>query len=427
MEYMEPVFQWVKLAIDSVGIPCGPSCPKVVVSGAVLLLLLLALAAAIRLVRGKRTSAETVLSSQAPSQHIEGHEQEAEEIGEEVAEDEQGSPPAAPTLFEASPPVEIEQTPPESPQERVEEEPEETFLQKLKSRLAKTHDTLVGRLDRLTSRKTAIDRDVYEELEEILMAADMGVKTSYHLLAKLQEEVERKAAKSLDLLKEVLREQIYSILSTDTPPIDLERAKPFVIMVVGVNGVGKTTTIGKLAAKLGGGGSRKMMLVAADTFRAAAIEQLEFWSAKVGADFVAQKPGSDPSAVAYDALHAARSRGTDVVIVDTAGRLHTKTNLMEELKKVKRIIAREVPGAPHEILLVLDATTGQNAIMQARTFHEALQVTGVVLTKLDGTAKGGVIVGISNELNLPVRYIGIGEGVEDLTEFDPKVFLEALF
>lgn len=426
MEYMEPVFQWVRVVIDSLGIPCGPSCPTAVVSGSAALLLLLALAVAIRLLRGKRTRREAAPSSQPVPDEIEEAEEAAEEIGEEVANDEGEPAPAAPIPFEPPVPVEVAPTPREPLPERAEK-PEETFLQKLKSRLAKTHDTLVGRLDRLTLRKTAIDRDVYEELEEILMSADMGVKTSYHLLAKLQEEVERKAASSLDMLKGVLREQIYAILSTDTPPIDPERAKPFVIMVVGVNGVGKTTTIGKLAARLGAGGSRKVMLVAADTFRAAAIEQLEFWSTKVGADFVAQKPGSDPSAVAYDALHAARSRGTDVVIVDTAGRLHTKTNLMEELKKVKRIIAREVPGAPHEILLVLDATTGQNAIMQARTFHEALQVTGVVLTKLDGTAKGGVIVGISNELNLPVRYIGIGEGVEDLTEFDPTTFLEALF
>jgi len=254
----------------------------------------------------------------------------------------------------------------------------------------------------------------------------MGVKTSFDLLAALQQEIERKKIESLEGIKEVLKEEIYTILSRGSRRVDPTLAKPFVIMVVGVNGVGKTTSIGKLAARLCDG-ERNIMLVAADTFRAAAIEQLQYWSRKVGADFIAQNPGSDPSAVAYDAIHAAQSRGTDVILIDTAGRLHTKVNLMEELRKVKRIIGRELPGAPHEIFLVVDATTGQNAIMQARTFHEALNLTGFVLTKLDGTAKGGVIVGIVNELQIPVRYLGIGEDVKDLTEFDPRIFLNALF
>jgi fused signal recognition particle receptor len=216
------------------------------------------------------------------------------------------------------------------------------------------------------------------------------------------------------------------MLDIEARAFETDQAKPFVIMVVGVNGVGKTTTIGKLAAHLKNS-DRKVMLVAADTFRAAAIEQLQIWSERAGTDFIKHKPDSDPSAVVYDAMQAAKSRGTDLVVVDTAGRLHTKTNLMEELKKVKRIMSREMEGAPHEILLVVDATTGQNAINQARTFDEALGVTGIILTKLDGTAKGGVIVGIAHELKLPVRFIGIGEGVHDLREFDADLFLEAVF
>jgi fused signal recognition particle receptor len=209
--------------------------------------------------------------------------------------------------------------------------------------------------------------------------------------------------------------------------LDLDRFRPFVIMLVGVNGVGKTTTAGKLAARFGEERKRKVMLVAADTYRPAAIEQLHKWSDRVGADFVKHQPGADPSAVVFDAMHAAVSRQSDLVIVDTAGRLHTKKNLMEELGRIKRIMGRELDGAPHEVFLVLDANTGQNAISQARTFHESLQVTGLVLTKLDGTAKGGVIVGISNELRLPVRFIGIGEQIYDLREFKPRMFLDAMF
>jgi fused signal recognition particle receptor len=305
------------------------------------------------------------------------------------------------------------------------EESEESFIERLRGRLAKTHDQLIGRLDRVLLRKKAIDLDVLEELEEILVTSDLGVKTSYELLKEIQSVAE---ARSLvpDELKSILKEKIRSMLLIETSAFEPSRAKPFVIMVVGVNGVGKTTTIGKLAARLKRA-NQNVMLVAADTFRAAAIEQLEIWADRVGADVIRHQANADPSAVAYDAMHAARSRGADVVIVDTAGRLHTKTNLMEELKKLQRIMDRELEGAPHEVFLVLDATTGQNAIQQARIFHEALGVTGIVLTKLDGTAKGGMIVGIVQELQLPVRFIGIGEGVEDLREFNPHVFLEAIF
>jgi fused signal recognition particle receptor len=305
------------------------------------------------------------------------------------------------------------------------EEAPENLLERLRGRLAKTHDQLIGRLDQIFVGSGAAERDLLEDLEEVLVTADLGVKTSYALLGEVQKEFDKKPLEPVEL-KAALRQKIGSMLDIRAPAFDPEQGKPFVIMVVGVNGVGKTTSIGKLASLLKGH-DRKVMLVAADTFRTAAIEQLQIWSERAGTDFVKHKPGSDPSAVVYDALQAARSRDTDLVIVDTAGRLHTKANLMEELKKVKRIMSRELEGAPHEVLLVVDASTGQNAINQARTFHEALGVTGIILTKLDGTAKGGVIVGIANELQLPVRFIGIGERVEDLREFDADLFLEAIF
>ncbi len=307
----------------------------------------------------------------------------------------------------------------------VAQEAPESLLERLRGRLAKTQDQLVGRLDQIFLRSGAAQKDLLEDLEEVLVTADLGVKTSYDLLGEVQKEFDKKPLGPVEL-KTALRQKIGSMLEIRAPAFEPERAKPFVIMVVGVNGVGKTTSIGKLASHLKND-DRKVMLVAADTFRAAAIEQLEIWSDRTATDFVKHKPESDPSAVVYDALQAAKSRGTDLVIVDTAGRLHTKANLMEELKKVKRVMSRELEGAPHEVLLVLDATTGQNAINQARTFHEALGVTGIVLAKLDGTAKGGVIVGIANELQLPVRFIGIGERVEDLREFDVDLFLEAIF
>lgn len=317
-------------------------------------------------------------------------------------------------------PVPAAELPPAS---RVEESAE-SLLERLRGRLARTHDQLIGRLDQILLSTRSADEDLLEELEEVLVTADLGVKTSYELLQEVQKEISRKPD-PLEL-RTALRQKIRAMLDVEGPAFSPDRAKPFVIMVVGVNGVGKTTSIGKLAAHLKGN-DRKIMLVAADTFRAAAIEQLQIWADRAGTDFVKHKPESDPSAVVYDAIQASKSRNTDLVIVDTAGRLHTKTNLMEELKKVKRVIGRELEGAPHEILLVVDATTGQNAITQARTFHEALGVTGIILTKLDGTAKGGVIVGIAHELELPVRFIGIGEGVEDLREFDRDLFLEAVF
>jgi len=299
-------------------------------------------------------------------------------------------------------------------------------FQRLKEGLFKTHEGLVNKIDQLIAGKKNIDESLLAELEEILITSDVGVKTTQELLDNLAAKVQRKELEDADLVKKNLQEQIFSLLSRQERPIHLEAANPFVIMVIGVNGTGKTTTIAKLAQKYKHGG-KAVLLVAADTFRAAAIEQLEIWGQRVGCEVIKQKSGSDPSAVVFDALKAAKSKGTDVILVDTAGRLHTKINLMEELKKVKRIMNREIPGAPHEILLVLDATTGQNAIAQAKIFNQALGVTGIALTKLDGTAKGGIIIAISEELKIPLRYIGIGEKMDDLREFNARDFVEALF
>jgi len=300
------------------------------------------------------------------------------------------------------------------------------FFQRLKQGLFKTHQGLVSKIDQLIAGKKKIDDDLLAELEEILITSDIGVKTTQELLHNVAVKVQRKELEDADLLKKNLQEQMLHILSQQETPLNLSAARPFVIMVIGVNGTGKTTTIGKMAQKFKAQG-KSVLLVAADTFRAAAIEQLEIWGQRAGCDVIKQKSGSDPSAVVFDGLKAAKSRGIDVVIVDTAGRLHTKVNLMEELKKVKRIMGREIPGAPHEILLVLDATTGQNSISQAKTFNQGVGVTGIALTKLDGTAKGGILIAISDELKIPLRYIGIGEKLDDLREFNARDFVEALF
>ena len=300
------------------------------------------------------------------------------------------------------------------------------FFQRLKQGLFKTHQGLVSKIDQLIAGKKKIDDDLLAELEEILITSDIGVKTTQELLHNVAVKVQRKELEDADLLKKNLQEQMLHILSQQENPLTLSTARPFVIIVIGVNGTGKTTTIGKMAQKFKAQG-KSVLLIAADTFRAAAIEQLEIWGQRAGCDVIKQKSGSDPSAVVFDGLKAAKSRGIDVVIVDTAGRLHTKVNLMEELKKVKRIMGREIPGAPHEILLVLDATTGQNSISQAKMFNQAVGVTGIALTKLDGTAKGGILIAISDELKIPLRYIGIGEKLDDLREFNARDFVEALF
>jgi fused signal recognition particle receptor len=300
------------------------------------------------------------------------------------------------------------------------------FFERLKSGLKKTKDGLVGRIDTLVLGKKTIDADMLEELEEILITSDIGVKTTVELIRSLEERLGRNELKDGEALRGALKDEILSRLTAQHVPIDIGSKKPFVLLVIGVNGVGKTTTIGKLASRFSASG-KKVLLAAADTFRAAAAEQLIAWGDRSGVDVIRHKEGADPSAVVFDACKAAVARGVDVLIVDTAGRLHTKVNLMEEMKKIRRVIDREIPGAPHETLLVLDAATGQNAVSQARLFKEAAGVTGLALTKLDGTAKGGILVAVSHEFALPVRYIGVGESIEDLRDFDPQEFADALF
>ncbi len=299
------------------------------------------------------------------------------------------------------------------------------LFSRLKKGLSKTRHRFVGTLDNLLYGKKKIDEEFLEELEEILLTSDLGVQTSYRLFHEVEERVSHQALEDPEQLRLFLQQEIRKILQGAERPWELT-ARPYVIMAVGVNGVGKTTTIGKLAAHFSAQG-KKVVLGAADTFRAAAVEQLEIWSERAGVPIVRQKMGADPAAVSFDTVQAAVNRELDVAIIDTAGRLHTKVNLMDELKKMQRVIGKALPGAPHEVLLVLDANTGQNAINQARLFHEALGVTGLVMTKLDGTAKGGVIVGVCDELQLPVRYIGIGEKLEDLRPFKADDFVDALF
>lgn len=300
------------------------------------------------------------------------------------------------------------------------------FFDRLKDGLSKTRKFLLQNVDEVILGERKISPELFEELEEVLIAADVGPSFTYELIERMKEEVRRKDLDKADLLRKVLRDTMADILKRSEAPLLIPRNELFVIMVVGVNGTGKTTTIGKLAMRFQDKGM-PVMLAAADTFRAAAIEQLEVWSKRANVPLIKQKMDSDPSAVVYDAVHAAQAGKADVVIIDTAGRLHTKVNLMEELKKMKRILARELPGAPHEVLLVLDATTGQNAVTQAKMFTEEIGVTGLVLTKLDGTSKGGVIIRIAHELHLPIRYIGVGEGIEDLRRFKSEEFIDALF
>jgi len=300
------------------------------------------------------------------------------------------------------------------------------WFDRLKSGLSRTREGLVGRITSIVTGAGRIDEDLYDELEETLIQADVGVETSLHLVEHLRKAVARERISDPEQLPGLLKDRIREIMGQETAPLNLQSGGLTVMMVVGVNGVGKTTTIGKLAQQLKEEG-RRVLLAAGDTFRAAAIDQLEVWGQRTGVDVIRHQEGADPAAVAFDAIAAARSRGADVVIVDTAGRLHTKSNLMEELKKVRRVIDREVPGAPHETLLVLDATTGQNAVQQAKAFSSAVDVSGIVLTKLDSTAKGGVVIAIARELNIPVKIIGIGEKAEDLRPFNPGEFVDALF
>ncbi len=301
------------------------------------------------------------------------------------------------------------------------------FFDKLKSGLEKTKKLLLTDVDDLILGAKVIDQKLYDDIEEALIIADVGPTFAHELIERMQEQVKRKQLTQPELLKKVLRESMEEILVSGTSqPATTPSGGSLVIMVIGVNGTGKTTTIGKLARAYKGEG-KDVLLVAADTFRAAAIEQLEVWANRTGSPLVKQQAGADPSAVVFDAIKAASSGKQQVVIIDTAGRLHTKVNLMEELKKMKRIMSRELPGAPHETYLVLDATTGQNAVSQAKLFHDEIGVSGIILTKLDGTAKGGVVIRIARELKIPIRYVGVGEGLDDLRPFNAAEFVEALF
>src|SRR5579859_7370204 len=303
---------------------------------------------------------------------------------------------------------------------------EPTFLEKMKQAVTRTRENLSEKIDQVVAFTKEIDRGTLDDLEAILITADLGTKTTQEVLGKLRERADRKQIKDVAELKRLIKEQILEILNSTPPRAGKPASGPEVVMVVGVNGTGKTTTIGKLAYAIRTEG-KTVLLCAADTFRAAAIEQLEVWGSRTGVEVIKTKPGGDPSAVLFDALSAAKARHTDSVIVDTAGRLHTKTSLMAELEKMKRTAQRIIPGAPHEVLLVMDATTGQNGLQQARLFTESAGVTGIVLTKLDGTAKGGVVVAISRELGLPVRYVGVGEKAGDLLPFSSENFADSLF
>jgi len=319
---------------------------------------------------------------------------------------------------------------------RRDEGPEPEFLEKFATAVAATRENLADRIDTVIGSRREIDAAVLDELEEALIGADIGVATAMEIIEKARQQISRKQLNDVDELKRLIKSELREILDTaernrgqGTVASEIEvplEIRPYIIMVVGVNGVGKTTTIGKLAHRIKSEGN-EVLICAADTFRAAANDQLAIWAERSGVPLIQQKPGTDPSAVLFDSIQAAKARNADVLIIDTAGRLHTKTNLMQELEKMRRIASREVESAPHEVLLIMDAVTGQNGLEQARQFTRAVPVTGLVLTKLDGTAKGGIAVAIAKELNLPIRYAGIGEKVDDLVVFDPEQYVDSLF
>jgi fused signal recognition particle receptor len=315
---------------------------------------------------------------------------------------------------------------PEAPEaEAPEAEPVDEGAVALKAGLAKTRGGFIAKIAALFAKKQ-IDRATVDQLEEVLLTGDIGVRTAQKLFESVKTKLSKDELADPEVIWGEIREQSARILDVGAPPLDYDRARPFVILMIGVNGVGKTTTIGKLASQFAAQG-KKVLLAAGDTFRAAATEQLTIWGDRTGAPVVRGKEGGDPSSVIFDAVKRAQAESFDIVIADTAGRLHTKTDLMDELIKVRRVIGKALEGAPHETFLVIDANTGQNAIEQAKLFQKTMALTGIVLTKLDGTAKGGVVLGICDELKVPVRYIGIGEKVDDLRVFDPSAFLTALF
>ena len=328
----------------------------------------------------------------------------------------------------AEPLIETEPEAQQAEKLEAEQSRQPSVLKRLSQRLSRTRESFTSRIDELFLGKKEIDGDLFDELEEILVTADLGIATTQELLEEARKQVKRDNLSDPLALKEVIKEQLKEFIGghDQSAELQLPETGPLVIMVVGVNGVGKTTTIGKIAHKFVQSG-QSVLLVAADTFRAAATSQLKIWGERNEVRVIAQQEGADPSAVVYDAMAVATSKNYDVVLVDTAGRLHTKVNLMEELKKIKRVMNKQLEGAPHEILLVIDATTGQNGISQARLFNEAVGVTGIALTKLDGTAKGGIVANITRELGLPIRFIGVGEQLEDLRDFDGDEFIEALF
>jgi fused signal recognition particle receptor len=336
--------------------------------------------------------------------------------------------PVEPTEIEEQVVASTENTEDTHEGEEQEKPQRRSMFQRLQERLGKSRNHFVHRLDNLFRGRKKIDQELFDELEEILITADLGVSTAMELLDAAKDSVKRQDLSDPQALKEVLRDKVLSFLQESDRPAELvlPDSGPFVIMVVGVNGVGKTTSIGKIASKFANAG-QSVLLIAGDTFRAAAIDQLRIWGERIGVEVVAGPPKSDPSSVVFDGVAKGVAKKYDVVIIDTAGRLHTSVNLMEELKKIKRVIGKNLSTAPHEVMLVVDATTGQNAVSQARMFNEAVGITGLTLTKLDGTAKGGIVANICHELKIPVRFIGIGEQVDDLRDFDPEEFVDALF
>lgn len=300
------------------------------------------------------------------------------------------------------------------------------FLERFKIGLTKTRQNIGGKIDTLIKSTRKIDEDFFEELEDILIQADVGMNTSIELVDKIRTAVKKKKINDPVEVTDLIKEAIREILDTEEVPLNIADDKPTVILVVGVNGAGKTTSIAKLANRFKKE-NKRVILAAGDTFRAAAIDQLQIWADRVGVELIKHQEGADPGAVVFDAISAAKARKADILIIDTAGRLQNKANLMKEISKVRKVIEKEIPAAPHEVLLVLDATTGQNAISQAKIFKEATGVSGIILTKLDGTAKGGIVIAVARELNIPVKMVGIGEGIDDLREFSPSVFAQAIF
>ena len=349
-----------------------------------------------------------------------GQENEQEEL--QTEEPEQLTDEEIEAILEEE--IENEETEGLKQAEEEETEEEASFFSRLKNGLAKTRRNIAGKLNGVLASFKSVDEELFEELEEILITSDVGVSTTMMILDKLRSRVKEQNIKDPSEVKELLKQEILAIMGESTERLG-ERT-PVVILVIGVNGVGKTTSIGKIASKMKKSG-KKVIIAAADTFRAAAIDQLEIWGKRIGVDVIKHQEGADPAAVIYDAINSAKSKKADILICDTAGRLHNKKNLMEELKKISRIIEREYPEAYRETLLVLDATTGQNAISQAKLFKEAADINGLVLTKLDGTAKGGIIIAIKSELDIPVKLIGVGEKVNDLQEFSASDFVNALF